>query len=149
MFIFRFDPSSLLSFRQKYLEASRNFHLDQHANTEFMIFFSQTWSSYKPIFALSVESYEPRVESHLKLVSGHSVPHQICHQVLYILHFFLSKPNHPSSSSLLCTYLLEIIQLFDFVSTLYWQKSFNHGLSSLRTKSLQQDAAHISGLLHL
>lgn len=33
---------SLQSFRPKYVEASRNFHLDQHANTEFMIFFSWT-----------------------------------------------------------------------------------------------------------
>lgn len=141
--------ASLLSFRPKYLEASRNFNLDQHASTEFMIFSSQTWSFYKPDFPVSVESYKPRVENHLKLVCGHSVPHQIGHQVLYILCFFSLNPIILSSSSLLFTYLLEIVQLFDFVSTLCWQKSFSRGLSSLRTAGLQQDAAHISGVLHL
>lgn len=37
----------LLNFRPKYLEVSRNFHLDQHANIELKIFSSQICSSWK------------------------------------------------------------------------------------------------------
>lgn len=77
--------SSLLSFRPKHLEASRNFHLDQHANTELMIFSFQTYSSYKPtspMVPISSQSYKPRVEGHLKLVSVTQGSHQIACQIL-------------------------------------------------------------------